>query len=342
MHIKMFLRNEKGVALVVTAFVLIAIVVSAFAMVRVTYVPAQSKKAEMEHYREVLNQMMEVKSVMDVLTYSDSPGATFYWPIKLGYVKQMILGADIVYASLEYASGLRYTGKYGYLDQTTDGKYVFNPVYTSPSVSGGIMYDANYMYVGDVKIYYSGGSLYVVHGMSHYTTLTIPIRFESTKTTTDEGRIVGAYLVLTDLTPGSGQPTSVAGTGMATLKVTCNKVEPTYSPPGISQYPLAMVFEVEILEPQYGDYAKSLMDEIKKVLEQMGYHEIITNFTSSYFNDAINDFGKIVTSSEGYWYMIISPDENTPKYYLVISKIDYVRVKVAYFSVNVEIVPSFT
>jgi len=337
MLMKRFLKNERGVAIVVTAFVLIAIVVSALAMIRVTYVPAQSKKAEMEHYREVLNQMMEVKSVMDVLTYSESPGATFYWPIKLGYVKQMILGADIVYASLDYVSGLRYVGVYGYITQGS-GRYVFVPVYTSPKVSGGIMYEANYMHLGNVKIYYSGGTLYVVHGLSHHTTLTIPIRFESTKTATSEAMTVGAYLVLTDLTPGSGLPTSVAGTGMATIKITCNDVEPTYSPPRVEEHSV-MVFEIEVIETQYKQYAESLINEIKKVLEQMGYQEVNTNLTN--LDDAINYFGNIVVSSGNYVYMVFW-DENTSTYYLFISKIDYMGVKVAYFSMNVEIVPSFT
>ncbi len=337
MFIKRLLKNERGVAIVVTAFVLIAIVVSALAMIRVTYVPAQSKKAEMEHYREVLNQMMEIKSVMDVLTYSESPGATFYWPIKLGYVKQMILGADIVYTSLDYTSGLRYVGVYGYITQDS-GRYIFVPVYTSPKVSGGIMYEANYMYLGNVKIYYSGGTLYVVHGLSHYTTLTIPIRFESTRTATGETMTVGAYLVLTDLSPGSGLPTSVAGTGMATIKITCNDVEPTYSPPRVAENSV-MIFEIEVIEAQYKQYAESLVNEVKKVLEQMGYQEVNANFNN--WDDAINYFGSVVESTGDYVYMIFW-DENTSTYYLAISKIDYMRVKIAYFSMNVEIVPSFT
>ncbi|MCD6503266.1 MAG: hypothetical protein J7K58_03450 [Euryarchaeota archaeon] len=332
------LRNDKkGVALVVTAFVLIGIVLAALALVRVTYVPSKAKSLEVNHYREVMNQLMEVKSLIDVLMSSRSSSVTFYWPVKLGYTQNLILGMDIVQASLGYDDrGLSYAISYGYLFNDS-GVWVFSRVYDSPRVSGGILYKGLYQYYGTIELYYSGGVLYLNHNNRYYTVLALPIRFDAS-VTQDGTRVIGLYAQMPAIFPGSGMHTSVSGMGSATLKITCREVQPPYSPPKVGE-PSIVIIKIESWEDRYLDYAKAFLVELENILLQMNYTKVKTNATT--LEDAINEFGVNITGNTFERYMILF-DEETKTYYIIIGGIDYLRFQYGDFTVNVQIAPSTT
>ncbi len=330
-------KDERGVALVVTAFVLIGIVLAALALARVTYIPAKAKNLEVEHYRAVMNQLMEVKSLIDVLLSSKASSVTFYWPIKLGYAQNLLLGMDIVQASLGYDDkGLTYVISYGYIINES-GTWIFNRVYDSPRISGGILYRGLYQYYGTIEVYYSGGVLYLNHDNRYYTVLAIPIRFDAS--VVQEGtRVIGLYAQMPIISPGSGMHTSVSGMGSATLRITCREVQPPYSPPKVGE-PSVVIIKIEAKESSYLKYAKALISELEDILLQMNYTKVSVN--TSNLDAAINTFGYSIGVGDFEKYTVVY-NETSQEYYIIIGGIDYLRFQYGDFSVNVQIAPSTT
>lgn len=102
-------RKEEGIASTVGTIFALMIFTSLLSMFMVQVVPVQIKENEAEHDMEVLSQLSQLRSVIDILTLTKNTNYTAYVPIKLGAPGVPVV-ASPTYGQLSvYPAGLNST-----------------------------------------------------------------------------------------------------------------------------------------------------------------------------------------------------------------------------------------
>ncbi len=271
--LRSFLKDKSGVAVIVTAIVLIAIILTALAAVRLNYVPAECKKLETEHYYQASSSWIKVKNFVDTFAISQAAsGTSIYWPIPLGYQKTVFLGTDTVFAGIQYLSTFSEKVYYG---KIVKGSIVWQMEYYG---NGAIRYSATYMYYPNTEIYYEGDSL-VLYQNGAYTILTPPTFSIDPYTKSLVTNIVSLY---------AGKNINTAGMGTAILEF---KVLYTLQ----QQYSIVngvVMYQINASHPTvYYDYLLNYLKSLKYVQvpsltsfisnATLGYSVFYLNLTSS-------------------------------------------------------------
>ena len=120
-------RRSKGVASVVAALMLLAVIVAFFGMLSVHYVPAKGADEEASHMRAVFEQLAELKSGADALMASKNFEATRGVSIPLGTEQKSLFGGLMPSLNPTAASGtLRIRSDDGMMTVSADAKLVSN------------------------------------------------------------------------------------------------------------------------------------------------------------------------------------------------------------------------
>ncbi len=102
-------RKEEGIASTVGTIFALMIFTSLLSMFMVQVVPVQIKENEAEHDMQVLSQLSQLRSVVDILTITKNTNYTSYVPIKLGAPGVPVV-ASPTYGQLSvYPAGLNST-----------------------------------------------------------------------------------------------------------------------------------------------------------------------------------------------------------------------------------------
>lgn len=118
-------RRLKGVASVVAALMLLAVIVAFFGMLSVHYVPAKGADEEASHMRAVFEQLAELKSGADALMASKNFEATRGVSIPLGTEQKSLFGGLMPSLNPTAASGtLRIRSDDGMMTVSADAKLV--------------------------------------------------------------------------------------------------------------------------------------------------------------------------------------------------------------------------
>ncbi len=267
------IKDNSGVAVIVTAIVLIAIILTALAAVRLNYVPAECKRLETEHYYQASSSWIKIKNFIDTFTISQAAsGTSIYWPVPLGYQKTVFLGTDTVFAGIQYLSGFSEKIYYG---KIVKGSIVWQIEYSG---TGSIRYSAEYMYYPNAQIYFEGDSL-VLYQNGVYTILTPPTFSIDPYTKSMVTNVVSVY---------AGKNVNTAGLGTAILDF---KVLYTLE----QQYSIVngvVMYQINTTHPTvYSNYLENYLKSLKYVQvpsltsfisnATLGYEVFYVNLTSS-------------------------------------------------------------
>jgi hypothetical protein len=223
-NIKTLQQNNNGVAGIIVAVLLIALIISVVAIIQTVFVPQWMEQKEAEHLQTVFNQFSMLKFSIDTQAIAKNKDISLTTSITLGSKELPILQSSRSYGFL-------------YVTASKTPFRVYNntgDVYDIESIFGSIIYSSNNAYFLDKTYTYELGALLV--SQSDGTVMANKPHFSATYI--GEGQnIINLTLNLID-TRGIGEKQSIGGYGTYPIQTTYHsEVQKKYTNVGHFSFP---------------------------------------------------------------------------------------------------------
>ncbi|WP_292484816.1 hypothetical protein [Methanohalobium sp.] len=150
---KSLTNSDTAISTVVSAVLILGLIVTVATIINVSYIPEWKTDTEYSHMTDVLNDMLDLKSSIDLLSTVDSQNTTMSVPVKMG-------GGEIPIVAPGKSSGTLAVNDYNYY-LTVKANNSSGEVYNSSNYLGSISYRSNNNYYVDKVFGYENGALIV-------------------------------------------------------------------------------------------------------------------------------------------------------------------------------------
>ena len=205
--------SESAVATVIAAVMLLAIIVTIFAIVRISYIPEWRDDAEASHMKDVLEDMGNLKSSIDTAAFfksSSISSQSITVQIRMGSGEMSIL--DTTRASGTLSVNMDPCSAYLILNDSS-GKNIYSDSFDC----GGITYGSNNEQYVDQTLRYENGALILVQGDKSVMRQAPPFTINSTKI--DPGNDSYNFSVSMNLINVSGKTDSISSDTIESLRL---------------------------------------------------------------------------------------------------------------------------
>ena len=204
-------RKEEGIASTVGTIFALMIFTSLLSMFMIQVVPVQIKENEAEHDMQVLSQLSQLRSIVDILTITKNTNYTAYVPIKLGAPGVPVV-ASPTYGQLSiYPAGINstYNMTVSFVDKYSNS--------ISIRSQGSIQFTApNRYYVPETFSYENGAIIrYNFYAKNAIMPIKPNIKFENSS------RYANVSMTLESI---YGPPKTITGVGTRSLGITLQGV----------------------------------------------------------------------------------------------------------------------
>ncbi len=211
--------SESAVATVIAAVMLLAIIVTIFAIVRISYIPEWRDDAEASHMKDVLEDMGNLRSTIDTAAFfksSSVPSQSTTVQIRMGGGEVPIL--DTTRTSGTLSVNMDPCSAYLILNDSS-GKNIYSDSFDC----GGITYDSNNEHYVDQTLRYENGALILAQSDRSVMRQAPPFTINSTKI--DPGNDSYNFSVSMNLINVSGKTDSISSDTIESLRLSATNFE---------------------------------------------------------------------------------------------------------------------
>ncbi|HMK46865.1 MAG TPA: hypothetical protein VK436_09585 [Methanocella sp.] len=205
-----FRKSDSGLSTVVGAILILALIISVAAVVKLTYIPDVKKEAESEHMQHVIDGIYEFKSQVDTMQAASSSGNAYSSTSRIEMGGGAVPGLDPSLSS----GTLTVDPAYGTFSITAKYYNGTRAATRGTAPMGRLIYSSNNHYYVDQNVQYEGGMVLLSQQSGRVMLASPPV------TISRDPNDISRPVIAINPPRINGSPQTVGSTGESTVKST--------------------------------------------------------------------------------------------------------------------------